>query len=389
MHTWKRYIDDVLVIWTGSDTEFEEFFNFLNSFHTTIKFDEPQHNSEDNSCEFLDLKISIKDGKIATDLYRKDTAKPRALLPSSAHPGHITSNIVYSMAFRLIRICSTEENFEKRLEELKNDFLIPRQYTSKVIESQFKRIRNLPGNDYLERRKKTLEKKEKKTNETNRIVAPMDFNPVLPKISEILTKHHKSMIFKKPELKEVFAEPPMAAMRQPPNIRKLICRAALSQPKRADRLGRKTHKSAPGWKKCGQGSTTCCPFALPSTQTVVGQVTGYSHEIRDPVTCQTQNCVYYWKCQKEKCKTYPRCEYVGLTSRPYRLRLAEHKQYVRSRNLDTPSGGHFNQQGHTLSHLGGLVLEHVKSSDPFVLRAREFLYIQKFDTFRNGLNGEH
>ena len=111
MHTWKRYIDDVLVIWTGSDTEFEEFFNFLNYFHTTIKFDEPQHNSEDNSCEFLDLKISIKDGKIATDLYRKDTAKPRALLPSSAHPGHITSNIVYSMAFRLIRICSIEENF--------------------------------------------------------------------------------------------------------------------------------------------------------------------------------------------------------------------------------------------------------------------------------------
>ena len=181
----------------------------------------------------------------------------------------------------------------------------------------------------------------------------------------------------------------MAAMRQPPNIRKMICRAALSQPKRADRLGRRTHKSAPGWKKCGQGSTTCCPFALPSTQTVVGQVTGYSHEIRDPVTCQTQNCVYYWKCRKENCKSYPRCEYVGLTSRPFRLRLAEHKQNVRSKNLDTPSGGHFNQQGHELSHLGGLVLEHVKSSDPFVLRAREFLYIQKFDTYRNGLNGEN
>ena len=94
LHTWKRYIDDILVIWTVSDEEFQEFFNFLNSFHTTIKFDEPQHNSEDNSCEFLDLKISIEDGKISTDLYRKDTAKPRALLPSSAHPGHITSNIV-------------------------------------------------------------------------------------------------------------------------------------------------------------------------------------------------------------------------------------------------------------------------------------------------------
>ena len=166
LHTWKRYIDDVLVIWAGSEAEFEEFFNFLNSFHSTIKFDKPQYNPEDNSCEFLDLKISIKNGKIATDLFRKDTAKPRALLPSSAHPGHITPNIIYSMAFRLIRICSTEEKFEERLTELKNDFLIPRQYNPKVIDSQFKRIRNLPGMDYIERRKKTLEKKESQMKPT-------------------------------------------------------------------------------------------------------------------------------------------------------------------------------------------------------------------------------
>ena len=388
LHTWKRFIDDILVIWTGSDAEFLEFFNFLNSFHPTIKFDEPQHSTEDNSCEFLDLKISIENGKIATDLYRKETAKPRALLPSSAHPGHITSNIVYSMAFRLIRICSTEERFENRLKELKENFLIPKDYNNKVIDSQFNRIRNLPGNNYQERRKKTLEKKEKKSIENPRIVSPIDFNPLLPKISVVLEKHHRAMVFKKPELKDVFGEPPMAALRQPPNIRKMICRATLAQPRRADKLIRKTHKSAPGWKKCGKGSNTCCPFSLPSTETVVGQVTGYSHTIRDPVSCETQNCVYYWKCMKENCKSFPRCEYIGLTSRPFRLRLAEHKQYIRSKILDKPSGGHFNQQGHQLSHLKGLVLEHVKSSDPFVLRAREYLYIQKFDTYRNGLNGE-
>ena len=344
----------------------------MNSFHPTIKFDKPQHNTEDNSCEFLDLNIFIEDGKIATDLFCKDTAKPRALLPSSAHPGHITSNIVYSMAFRLIRICSTEEKFESRLAELKTNFLIPRQYISKVIDAQFNRIRNLPGNGYLERRKKTLENKEKKPAENPRIVAPMDYNPLLPKFSDILTKHHKSMIFRKPVLKEVFKEPPMAALRQPPNMRKLLCRATLAQPKRGDKLVRKTHKSAPGWKKCGKGSTTCCPFALPSTQTVVAQVSGYSHQITEPVTCDTQNCVYYWKCLKPNCKSFPKCEYIGLTSRPFRLRLAEHKQYIRSKTLDKPSGWHFNQQGHNLSHLAGLILEHVNSSNPFVLRAREY-----------------
>ena len=65
--------------------------------------------------------------------------------------------------------------------------------------------------------------------------------------------------------------------------------------------------------------------------------------------------------------------------------MNEHKQYVRSKNLETPSGYHFNQPGHDLSHFAGLVLEKVKCSDPFVLRAREFLHIQKFDSYRNGL----
>ena len=391
LHTWKRFIDDIFVIWTGTENQFKEFFEFLNNFHATMKFDVPQHDSETNSCEFLDLKISIEKGKISTDLFRKSTSKPTALLPSSAHPGHITQNIIYSMAFRLLRICSSEESFETRLEELKSDFLIPRNYHRKIIDAQFSRIRNLPGTNYEERRKKSLEKKEKKkknSEDLNRVIAPVDFNPLLPNISEVFKKHHTSMIFKKPELKEVFTLPPMASLRQPPNLRSLLCRSSLYQTNRGNRFQRTSHKEAPGWKKCGKGSTTCCPFALPATRKVVGQVTGFEHTIKDPVNCETTNCVYYWKCRKENCKDFPKCEYVGLTSRPYRLRLAEHKQNIRSKNMDKPSGFHFNKAGHNLSHLAGLVLEHVKSDDAFVLRAREYLYIQKFDCYRNGLNKE-
>ena len=143
----------------------------------------------------MDLKISIQNVKISTDLFRKPTTKPTALLPSSAHPGHITHNIVYSMTFRLLRICSTEESFEKRLEELREEFLIPRSYNRKIIESQFTRIRNLPGINYQERRKNSLKKKEikkKSTEDQLRIISPMDFNPMLSDISIAL-------LFKKPE----------------------------------------------------------------------------------------------------------------------------------------------------------------------------------------------
>ena len=154
--------------------------------------------------------------------------------------------------------------------------------------------------------------------------------------------------------------------------------------KRSDRFTRNSHKSAPGWRKCGKCSTTCCPYALPPTNQVTGLVSGYNHKISDAVDCATENCVYYWRCKKFNCKAYPKCEYVGLTRRAFKTRIGEPKQNVRSRNLETPSGFHFNQPG----HFARLVLEKVKSSNPFVLRVREFLHIQKFDGYRNRLNKE-
>ena len=122
---------------------------------------------------------------------------------------------------------------------------------------------------------------------------------------------------------------------------------------------------------------------LPSLPLAKLQVNGYQHKISDPVECSTENCVYYWRCKKSNCKAHTKCEYVGLTRRAFKTRTGDHKQNIRSRNLDTPSGFHFNQPGHDLSHFAGLVLEKVKSSDPFVLRAQELLYIQKFDSYKN------
>jgi hypothetical protein len=138
------------------------------------------------------------------------------------------------MAFRLLRICSRENIFEERLEDLKTNFLLPRNYHPKIIDAEFKKIRNLPGTNFEERRKSSLKKKMSKDKQTYRIAAPFDFNPFLPKISPILQKHFKSMLFKKPELKPVFGEPPMAALRQPPNLKKMICRSKLYPKSRAD-----------------------------------------------------------------------------------------------------------------------------------------------------------
>ena len=187
----------------------KELYSYLNSYHLTMKFDRPEWDQSNNSTHFLDLNIKIVGNKIVTDLYRKETDKPTALLPSSAHPVHITPNIVYSMAFRLLRICSSEESFESRLKELKDDFLIPRGYKSKIVEYQFDRVRGLSGNTFEEKRLFSLKKQTKEDKNKDRIIVPLDFNPYMAKPTEVMRKHYNAMLKKNENLKEFFPAPAM------------------------------------------------------------------------------------------------------------------------------------------------------------------------------------
>ena len=71
------------------------------------------------SLPFLDTSCQIVDGKIEVDLYRKETDRNQYLLTSSCHPAHVTENIPFSLAMRIVRICTLEENRELRFSELK------------------------------------------------------------------------------------------------------------------------------------------------------------------------------------------------------------------------------------------------------------------------------
>ena len=156
-----------------------------------MKFDKPQFDKDTNSCNFLDLSICINlDGKIVTDLYKKPTSVPSALFPSSAHPEHISKSIIFSMAFRLLRICSSPDLLDYRLTELQNEVLIPRNYKPSIIKKVFEKIKNMD-------RKEALKKivKNDKTQE-NRVIVPMDFNPKLPNQGNTLKKHHRAMLIK-------------------------------------------------------------------------------------------------------------------------------------------------------------------------------------------------
>lgn len=78
-----RYIDDILVVWKGTETELEEFINELNGnthdIRLTFGFDLVL-------IPFIDLRIMKKDGVLVTFTFRKPTAPKTLLLADSFHP---------------------------------------------------------------------------------------------------------------------------------------------------------------------------------------------------------------------------------------------------------------------------------------------------------------
>ena len=124
----------------------------INLIHPSIKFTMKHTfineldpcNCEKISCLlFLNISLTLKNGQISTDLYKKPTDKNQYLLPSSAHPFHCTKNIPFSLAMRIIKSCSETVNRDLCLFEMKQ-MLIDRDYTEQLVDSEITRALNIP-----------------------------------------------------------------------------------------------------------------------------------------------------------------------------------------------------------------------------------------------------
>ena len=85
-NVWWRYIDDIFFIWEHGEKSLKEFINEIN--------------------QFLD--------------------------PTSCHPYYRKKGIPYSQTLRLIRICSYNNNFHKRCNELES-WLLEKGYSEKMV----------------------------------------------------------------------------------------------------------------------------------------------------------------------------------------------------------------------------------------------------------------
>ncbi|XP_077148181.1 uncharacterized protein LOC143808889 isoform X3 [Ranitomeya variabilis] len=85
VHAWLRFIDDIFILWKGTEEDCVEFFNTLNSNPYNIYL---TYSFSASEITFLDLRIFSHGNGLATDLYRKPTATNSLLEFTSFHPWH-------------------------------------------------------------------------------------------------------------------------------------------------------------------------------------------------------------------------------------------------------------------------------------------------------------
>ena len=87
-----------------------------------------------------------------TDLFVKATDTHQFSDSSSYHPYHYKKRMPYSQALRLNKICSDNESFDKRCNNLEG-WLMNRGYSGKMIRKQMLRAREHSRKDLLEKEK--------------------------------------------------------------------------------------------------------------------------------------------------------------------------------------------------------------------------------------------
>ena len=99
------------------------------------------------------LQVHLEDGTIRTDLYCKPTDRHQYLQRKSCHPCHTKTAIPYSQALRLRRICSQDEDFECRTEQLKEHLRL-RGYHAQEVKPAIQRAASLQRTHCLQPRER-------------------------------------------------------------------------------------------------------------------------------------------------------------------------------------------------------------------------------------------
>ena len=274
-YIWLRYIDDVFMVWTGTELELEEFLNYINEAHDTIKFTWDWSRERIN---YLDVQVINNNGRIETDLYIKPTDKHQYLYHTSCHPRMCKESIPYAQALRLRRICSRLDWFNHRAADLCR-FLVARGYKKAFVLKQIRRAR-------LKTREETLAPHPR--NATNRVPMVVTYHPSLPNIGSIL-RELQPLLHCSEKCRKAIKDVPFMAFRRPKSLGDYLVHAKLRPSTRLER-------SSKGTVVCGNRRCQVCKYLEPGER-FTSYRTGKSYTVNYELDCNSSNVVYLLSCK--------------------------------------------------------------------------------------------
>ena len=328
---WKRFIDDIFIIWTHGRDSLNDFVSYLNGCLPSIKFEAESSTAE---VHFLDVTVSIDaDHNLQTDLYTKPTDSHNYLNYRSAHPRHCRDGIPYSQFLRLKRICSTEDAFLHQCREMSKNF-IKAEYPANVIRKAFSRVFHTDRTTLLN----PSVKEEDDPNEgEERTFLITTFHPNFRECDKVVQQNW-DILEKSSSTRPLLNLKLIKGNRRAKNLRDILVRARLPR-QISDTAKSAVRNTNTPLNVCQKQHCQYCTM-LDKTGRITSIVTNKEYNTRSQISCRSNNIVYCLCCQA--CGKH----YVGQTKRPLVERLREH---VRNINQNTDIhivGRHFNEPGH-------------------------------------------
>jgi len=299
---WKRYIDDIFMLWTHGEDELTKFISHLNGCHHSIKF--TSHIST-TKVNFLDTNvIKTVDNHIITDLYEKPTDSKNYLHFTSCHPTHTKTSLPYSQFLRIRRICTLESDFLSHSNKLLEAFL-ERGYSKDILERALNKVKSQNRNDLLiNKNTKTLDKEKinffsiTTYHPSGNIVKDTILSSwdLLNRSTATRDLHDKKIIF---------------GYRRNKNLRDLLVTSKLPTIDEI-KLPFSLADNKCTYKKCRY-----CP-KLDISGSILSTTRNIKFFTMTNVTCKSNNLIYCITCKK--CKI----QYVGQTKRKLMERFQSH-----------------------------------------------------------------
>ncbi|CAJ0949911.1 unnamed protein product [Ranitomeya imitator] len=207
---WKRYIDDIFMIWCGDLDSLLSLYQSINTSVDKLTFT-MQHDQK--SISFLDTLVTInEDRTLSTDLFVKSTDKNSLLYFTSCHPHHIKRSLPRSQYSRINRIVSDPSRRTVRLNEMASKFRA-RGYPESFLDFP------------LDSSSST-----KSQSRVNRMAFVNTYHPFMPIFHGLIHKHWSLLGLSYPTIPE-FQVAPLMCHKKPPNLRNLLVAADIGSSK--------------------------------------------------------------------------------------------------------------------------------------------------------------